>query len=306
MSAPSPIIKSLHLTWDSLSPSVVEQQWLLIPLSILCLIISRRHSILSYGSQSKNWWIYLAVTALSMLGYSKGLPEGLVAQLQLFSVVLLMDNVINSLQLQRSPFFTFNLGLLIGLLSLTHTSYLLFGFLLAMKCSHLDFNTPRHYSSMFMGILTPWLFFFFLTTTPSWPSIQNMLYSIFQPIWGFAFSTRASLLQSGVILLYALLATSTYYQSYLTSTIRTRYVIRMHQQIGWLFLLLHFLYGASDNLFNSGFLITGLFFLSQPITYFTTLPIPSNRFLPFLFATLTILLIGITCHTQCAQFFQIS
>lgn len=252
-------------------PILLQQWWLMPILLISSIVLLWRHTTLAYGDiRVKNGWGFtFAVTLLLITPYFMGVTAGNMAHIQLLLVILLMDRFVSSISVRRSTFFLFDVGFLIGLLSMFHPVYLLFIPYFIIKFYQLEIGSTPHITAQILGTITVWVLHVFLFSEPNLNSIYGTLSQKFAPLLSPRLPTIQDIPLSSGLLLFLVFIMILYYNTYRGSISRVRYLYLSHHRFGWFIFVINLIYGSGQLLTSASLMLMMLFFPSTPALYFS-------------------------------------
>lgn len=258
--------------------------WLWVLLFLLSLILLHRHSVIAFGSRRVGLVSMGTLAVLLLLPVSSGYPTANKGLLSLIILEYIGELQLTSLYKRRHPIFTYNIGLLLSLLTFIHRGFLLVLPLLVLQINYLEQKSWRHYSSLLFGLLTPW-WIYLLFMAPAPEEIGTFLQETWHPLWSWQLPQGSGWLSTATLFTALIVSLSLPYTAHERAIQRHRIIIR--GQLTWALALslLHLLYGGSGEamLFYSG----AIFFLVAHLYYY-----PTNR-RSLLLPQLSILLIAL-------------
>lgn len=271
---------------------VLSQVWLAPLFVVGALILFRRHTTLAYGDlrNASGWLTMVGVALLMIVPFFKGVASGNEAHMGLLLSILIMDRIVSSIYVRRSTFFVFDMGVMIGLLSMIHPAFLLISIFLIIKLKQLDLATIPHVSALILGISTVWLLFVFLFAEPSLNGVSSLLGDKISPLFRPTFphlSEIPSVVGGAVFILGNMLL---FRETVRGSVSRARFLNRTHIIYGWIAWGLYLFYGFGSYDHSRSFMLISLFFVSSPALYFTDRHAGFRRSLVFSGLALMVLL----------------
>lgn len=260
---------------DSYLPSLggwwlrcISSPWLFVALLIVGVLSVRRHGVLSYGSYKATFWgLFFALVCFGeqMLWGFNSANIGLIA---LLIIVMLSDSIVDSISHSRSPFFVYDIGLLLGLLFIIHPAFLLLIPYFILKLRRIKSGTIKHIIALLVGVLTILLIATISFARRDWSGVVGYWASWLVPIkeihWGDLKDVVIMLLNA----IYLMISSFAIWQLYHSSTIRVRAAISFHLQLAWILMALHLFFGSEN--YHLGFLLGSLFLCSTMVDYLLT------------------------------------
>lgn len=252
--------------------SLLLEQWWLMPILIISsIILLWRHTTLAYGDiRVKNGWrITLSIILLLITPYFFGVTAGNMAHIQLLLVILLMDRFVSSISVRRSTFFLFDVGFLIGLLSMLHPVYLLFIPYFIIKYHQLDIGSTPHITAQILGTITVWVLYLFIFAEPNTDSIYSALSQKIAPLLSPKLPTLLDLPMLLGLMLFLGSMMILFFSIYRGSISRVRYLYLSHLRFAWFIFLINLIYGSGKILLSASLMLIILFFPATPALYFS-------------------------------------
>lgn len=238
---------------------LLEQPWMSVVLAVVVLISMRRHSVLSFGSHHLSIWVFLSfliyLSSLLASGYSP-------LNLALISALLLLalsDLIITSITRPRTPFFTYNIGALQGLLFLIHPAYIILYPYYIINLKSIGNSSTRHISGLIMGTVSVILIATMLCAVPTIEGIQSYWLGLVRDLSSISSMSTTHLPPLIIDLLYLSVITIATIQVYRSSVTRVRFSLKYHLRLAWILMIPHLifnLYGGVGPLFLMGSLFS--------------------------------------------------
>lgn len=282
--------------------TLLEQWWLAPVLVILSLIFFWRHTTLAYGDMkfANGWVIVTAVTLIVATPYLFSIPVGNSALIQLILMTFMMDRFVNSLAVRRSPFFVFDIGVLLGLLSMMHPAYLLLIPYFLIKFHQLEISSLAHTLAQLLGVFTIWLLYLFLFAAPNLSSIGEALFTKIEPLLSPKVPALSDIPIIAALIIFLVGTMVVFYHSYIRSIRRVRYLYQSHLKYSWLLLPISIIYGELSTPTLLAMMLMILIFASSPALYFSSLR-GESRYQSLIFFSFA-LLIGLVMYWQSPYF----
>lgn len=273
---------------------LISQWWLAPILFITSLILFWRHTTLAYGDMKfiHGWEVITAVALLIATPYAFGVSVGNNSLIQLILIIFMMDRLVNSLSVRRSPFFVFDIGILLGLLSMIHPAYLLLIPYFLFKFHQLEISSLAHTLSQLLGVTTVWLLFIFLFTEPNLSSIGQGLYTKIAPLLSPSLPTLTDVPLLIAIIVFLISTMIIFYHGYIRSIRRVRFLYLSHLKFSWLLLPIFFIYGNFSTPSLVALVPMILFFASSPALYLCANP-SKSKYQDSIFFCLALLFSGV-------------
>lgn len=212
---------------------MLASPWMALVVILAVLMLLYRQQILSFGTRYGGWWDVLLFSIVSapllLLGWSTVSSHMLgVALLALMSEIEVAHQ-----GKQRHPTYTFNLGILLSLLTKIHPAFiwlLLPGLQLMHQQDRLSW---RHLSALLFGLLSLWWLGALIFASPDLEAILIYLERGVEPLWQGAppfIEYRYWIIGLGVALLWASVELS---MSYKSITVRNRQVLSNLLLLSW-------------------------------------------------------------------------
>lgn len=226
------------------------------------MVLHYRHFILSYGSR---WRALPSVLLLGAVVALLPMHVGFVASsktlLSASLFLVLSEQQISVIGRERSPLFSLECGVVLGVLALYHPAYLFTAFTLMLGWSRLGFFTLRHLSGLVLGIIAPWLFLLPLLPQVNAEGIGSFFAHTLSPLLHVAMPTAPHLPYVGGAVVVWLLLMVLVARKYTRILGRHRYILVSHLVLALLFLVLLILYHAP------AFALLSCFYALQVVQY---------------------------------------
>ncbi len=228
-------------------------------LFILMLVVLRRHGLLYYGSKltglAGTLLFGLFISAFLFLG-AKGVG---MAEIVLILLIFSTELLLNSYGRVASTFRLLDVGLLIGMLTLYHISFIVLMPYYLFKAQRMEGLSARQTGAMLLGILGVWWLALLLTAPPSVEGVVGSLTGFFVRLTQISTFTVSGSEAFYIAYTVMLLGISLFYYNFKARALeRHRFFLSMHLELTWMMFAFHLLYSYTGTL--SVFLLSSLFF----------------------------------------------